>query len=93
MIIEWINYYYKYFVLLFLVLAIVKIFASLAIQKNTAGLIGIIIIIFQWYSKHQMDLTDSERHIKYMRLLNFISILVYFSLFVLGSLTLIKKLF
>jgi hypothetical protein len=74
-------------------MAITKVGASLLFQKNTAGLPGFIAIIFKWYSEIERELIDDKGQASYMKFLNLLTLLVYFSLFLLGLLTLAQKLF
>lgn len=92
MIIEWINRYYKYFVLFFVGMAFIKVIASLAFER-AGGLPGIIVHIFKWYGKIEQELNDVEWQVKYMHFLNVITVFVYLSLFLLAAITLMQRLF
>ena len=93
MVIEWLDKYYFFFVLLLLAIASIKVLGASAFLRAEDGFAGMVVMLFRWFTATDYHVCDAPWQIKNMRLLNIVSLLFYATLIFFIVITVMIKLF
>ena len=93
MLIDWLNGHFIFFIVFVVLSAIIKIVAALFFYRRTAGFTDLLFLLFKWHNRSEIEIADEERTVRFMKILNFLSVLFYFSLLCLAGVYMITALF
>lgn len=77
MVIDWLIHYFPYLVVLLLGAGALKLFFSIPFYKKDDGIIGIVLLLFKWYTEADFHVKDARWQMRNMRLLNLVSAVFY----------------
>lgn len=83
MLLDLIAQYYKIVWFAFGAVAFIKIIISTIFHGGLEGLNGIFYALFKWYSEDEQEIEDSEKRRTTMRIHNFVTVVLYFLLFII----------
>jgi hypothetical protein len=83
MLLKLISAYYIYVWMFLAGLTALKIVISFIINNHIENLQGIIFSVFKWYNEDDKELAENKKIVALMQILNGITILLYFVLFII----------
>ena len=83
MLLDLIAQYYKYLWFALGAVAFLKVIISIIFNGSLEGLNGIIFALFKWYGEEEQEIEDIGRRRMMMRILNLVTLVLYFFVFLI----------